>query len=267
MSVVAEAEQVYSVDVEMADGTRTTVRVHGANPGEAFRQARETPGVRRVGRVTVGDRGAVYDRPATPQRPQNSAPRPGVTGARGQGAPEAPLSAAHRGQLLGLSINGPRLVREARPTGGERPFAHLQPPPPRPEPLVPPKPVAARPAPLNPFAPVNAPVSTSASVSAASVSMQSATAATVPAQPATATGTAAATDREYRIVKSRRKDGMPYLLQRGTWGQHGAKRVFASTWEKGFETREKAEHHQAWAERMAAEIAEFNRDLAESEAE
>lgn len=260
MSVVAEAEQVYTVEVEMADGTRTVVQVRGDTAGEAYRQARDTPGVRRVGRVTAGSRGPEGSRGNSAARSGNNPVRPGVASAHRQASPEAPASPAHRGQLLGLAISGPRLVRETRAPGGERPFAHLQPPPPRPEPIHPPKPVkvaVAQPA------VVTAQVAVSASAPATTVTRQPATAGTVPTQPATST-TPALGDREYRIVKSRRKDGLPYLLQRGTWGQVGTKRVFASTWEKGFDAREKAEAHQAWAERMAAEIAEFNRDLAES---
>jgi hypothetical protein len=137
------------------------------------------------------------------------------------------MTEAHRGQLLGNVISGPRIVRDARLSGGERPFAHLQPPPPRPEPIHPPKPKNAPRAVIAPVAPVVA-------------------------RDAAATASAAV---DYRIVKSRRKDGLPYLLQRGSWTTQGAKRVFDAGWEKGFETREQAEKHQAWLIEMAAQSA------------
>lgn len=44
-----------------------------------------------------------------------------------------------------------------------------------------------------------------------------------------------------RIVKSRRRDGQPYLVQQGSWIQTYGKRTFRVDWEKGFATREEAE--------------------------
>ena len=60
------------------------------------------------------------------------------------------------------------------------------------------------------------------------------------------------------IVKSRRKDGQPYYLQRGIWTTQGSKRTFDSNWEKGFDTREAAEKHQAWVVEMAAQSADVS---------
>ena len=56
-----------------------------------------------------------------------------------------------------------------------------------------------------------------------------------PPQPA-----AQATAVEYRIMKSRRQTGEPYLLQRGKWQTENGKRVFRVESEKGFATREEA---------------------------
>ncbi|HEX8914797.1 MAG TPA: hypothetical protein VF796_20765, partial [Humisphaera sp.] len=101
-------------------------------------------------------------------------------------------------------------------------------------PPAPPKPVVVAPAPVVAKAPQPAAVPASAPAAAPS-----------PTTPV-----------EYRIHKSRRKDGLPYLLQRGTWSQVGTKRIFAVDWEKGFAERPQAEKHQAWLEEMAREAAE-----------
>jgi hypothetical protein len=235
--------QMYSVDVEMENGSRTVVQVEAESSSEAYRQARETPGVRRVGRVTEGIR-HTHSSSQTASRPsvrEEKVSRPGNSAAHQQQAPEAPLSPQHRGQLLGNMISGPRIVRDARVLGGERPFAHLQPPPPRVEPVRPPPKLKAK---------ARARAAAEAAAAAAAVEVAAPQPAPVAAVPPAAPGT------DYRIVKSRRKDGQPYLLQRGTWTTQGTKRTFAAQWEKGFDTREQAEKHQAWVIEMAAQSAD-----------
>jgi hypothetical protein len=269
-AVMTMAEQVYSVDVEMADGARKVLQFRTDNPGAAFRQARETPGVRRVGRVTVGSRTehAEAGRPSpvvgralpageTSGRAQSAgetvtsrrANRPGSATRHQQQAPEAPVSEGHRGQILGQQITGPRLVRDARLLGGERPFANL-PRPNRPDPVAPP-----------PRKPKRAELEAEAAAARArEAAEQAAKAQAVEARAAEAQTKADATtatgERAYRIVKSRRKDGPPYLLQRGTWKQQGTKRVFEANWEKGFEVRDQAEKHLEWLEQHESEAAQ-----------
>jgi hypothetical protein len=225
-AVMTMSGRMYSVDVELENGARTVVQVEAESSSDAYRQARETANVRRVGRVTEGVRNTHSAATETPRREEER--RPGEDRARTQRAPERQMSPAHRGQLLGNMIAGPRVVREARVVGGERPFAHLQPPPPRPEPIRPPvKPAKAK-------------------TTVAAAPQPKAVAVVAPAVPGT----------DYRVVKSRRKDGQPYLLQRGTWSTQGTKRTYAAEWEKGFDTREQAEKHQAWLLEMASDHAE-----------
>jgi hypothetical protein len=202
---------MFSVAVEMENGERRTLSVRGESTGGVFQQVKAMPGVRRVGRVSApGD-----ERPAnaggggTVRREIPPQSRPPVR-------PEQTTEEARRA-LIGHAISGPRVVLDARPSGGEQPFKHLQPPPERPKPPTPPP----------------APAKAAASKAAA------------PARPA-ATAAAAAPvtgEPEYRIVKSRRRDGQPYLLQRGHWQDKGGKRTFTVDWEQGFDTREAAEQH------------------------
>lgn len=241
-------ERVYSVDVEMADGTRTVLRLHAGKPSEAFRQARDMPGVRRVGRVTEGARHS----DGAPARSPERQPRSVGSEHHSKRAAE-PATSAERESSLGFSISGPRVVRDTRPTGGERPFAHLQPPPPRPEPVRPPKP----------------PKPSVRQLGQPQIQRDEVPAVTPPEQEVTeelglreASGAAAAdstaADRDYRILKSRRRDGLPYLLQWGAWRMQGGKRVFEIVWEKGFASREQADQHQVWREQMRSEMAELN---------
>jgi hypothetical protein len=60
---------------------------------------------------------------------------------------------------------------------------------------------------------------------------------------------------EYRIVKSRRRDGLPYLVQRGHWQQSNGRRTFDMQWEKGFADRAAAEKHLGWIEQNEREMA------------
>ncbi len=124
-------------------------------------------------------------------------------------------------------ISGPRVVMHDRPVkSGERPFKDLKAAPERP------RPAAADPPPRH-KAPVHA----------------------VEPEPPTQ---AESTPREYRIVKSRRQGGEPYLLQRGYWHEQKGKRIFTVEWEKGFPDREKAEKHEEWVKRNEREMAEVD---------
>jgi len=229
------------------------LQFRGENPGAAFRQARETPGVRRVGRVTVGSRtehtanaAAASPAPRREEGRRDDNGRPGSGKRHSQQAPEAPVSTDHRGQLLSQPITGPRLVRDAR-YGGERPFANI-PKPDRPDPVAP---------------PVRKPKRAELEAAAAAAQQEAAAreaaeaAARAAASATTSADENAASEPAYRIVKSRRKDGSPYLLQRGTWKQQGNKRVFEANWEKGFEVREQAEQHLQWLEQHVSETAQI----------
>jgi hypothetical protein len=232
-------EKFYSVIAEFADGATKTVPVRGGSSGEAFRKVRETPGVRRVGRVTEvtqrdhlhteRDGGLIGAAAVT-------APAPGRSSATESQAPEAP--AAPRSNGIGHTISGPRTVVYAPPGRGEQPFKNLVIPPERlakPRPDVSPKPKAH----VKPVA--AAPVQPAAQVPVAGpISMPQAPAST-----------------KYRIHKSRRRDGLPYLLQRGLWQQVGGKRTFDVQWEKGFDQREDAERHLEWVQQTEQELAEF----------
>ena len=243
MSILMAAERVYSVDAEMADGSRRVVQVEAGTSGEAYRQVRDRPDVRRVGKVTEGVRSTPFDasaaqgRPAADRRPD--AARPGSATPHPQQSPDHTVPPADRVKSLGFQLSGPRVVLDSKVKAGERPFAGLALPPdwkpPPPPPPAPPKPVVVAPPPVVAKAP------------------QAAAAPAAEPAPAPAGG---AVPIEYRIHKSRRKDGLPYLLQRGTWSQVGTKRTFTVDWEKGFAERPQAEKHQAWLEEMAREAAE-----------
>ena len=60
---------------------------------------------------------------------------------------------------------------------------------------------------------------------------------------------------EYRVIKSRRRDGLPYLVQRGQWQQANGRRTFDVRWEKGFADREAADKHLGWIENNEREMA------------
>ncbi|QOV91271.1 hypothetical protein [Humisphaera borealis] len=167
-----------------------------------------------------------------------------------------------REALIGFTISGPRVIRSVKPVAYERPTNHFRAPIPKFNPLPP----QSKPA-FSPFGPVKGPVANDPSrpsVFAKPAPAAEAPQAQVPAPsseaPATAGDSATVVERDYRIVKSRRQSGEPYLLQRGTWGQVKGKRAFIVEWEKGFDSREKAEKQQTWLEQMARESAELNND-------
>lgn len=139
----------------------------------------------------------------------------------------SPVHGTFRGGL-DQPLRGPRVVSHARPVGGEQPFKHLQAPPERPKP---PQPIV-QPPPVFRVDPVPTPDS----------------------DPLLS--------QEYRIVRSRRTGGQPYLLQRGTWSDRDGKRIFKLDWEKGFDEREKAERHLQWVQQSEVELAEVVDSLA-----
>lgn len=211
-------EKFFSVSVEFNDGTTKAVAARGESQGSVFQQVKQMPGVRRVGKlteVTPSVHEAVqHGRPIMP----NPEPRRRIE--------TGPMS-------LNQPLRGPRVVIDARPTGGEQPFKHLQAPPERPKP---PQPVVvAQPAPVRrPEPPVAQPIAQ-------------------PRQPEPSTSDQP-TELEYRIIRSRRADGLPYLLQRGTWSQRDGKRIFKLDWEKGFDERAKAERHLEWVQQSEEEL-------------
>ena len=171
-------DKFYSVVTETFDGEKRDVAIRGQSPGDAFQQVKAMPGVRRVGRVSeisAGEHEALV----------SGKPKPApVVVAPPQVVVEREQKGDDRRAALGYAISGPRVVIDVQRRAGEKPFKHLQPPPERPEA---PKPVQKQAAAAPP---VNVEVKHDAAEEAA--------------------GT-----RAYRIVKSRRRDGQPYLLQRG----------------------------------------------------
>ncbi len=151
-------------------------------------------------------------------------------------------------------IDAPRRGGFDQPFRRPKPPAHhVKPAPPKAPPLV------LRPVQSVPTPPAAAPSAVPAPAAAATHP-----ATTRPVNNAAADDAATETETrppEYRIVKSRRQSGEPYLLQRGHWREQKGKRVFEAEWEKGFAEREKAEHHQAWVERNARELAEVNEEV------
>lgn len=246
-------EKWYTVVAEMAGGETTVVRLRAATPSAVFQQVKAMPGVRRVGKVTEGDPDPGQEPRRREGQPREALAREGhPRDSRSQHSPRA-AAPARPTPTLGHhhAVSGPRVVRAVRPAGGEQPFRHLKAPPERPKPPAPPPPPPAPPkaAPVPQPAPVVAVEQPRPSV-----------------EPPSDAGPPEA--REYRIVKSRRQSGDPYLLQRGQWGMQKGKRTFAAEWEKGFATREAAERHQEWVEQHAREAAEMNQgagDLAEME--
>jgi hypothetical protein len=212
------------------------VSAKGQSSGDAFRQVRGRPDVRRVGRVTeITPAGFDNLERNGPQPVRDAAPEPRREATPGHDS--APVE--HKSpNWAGHVISGPRTVVYAPPKGGEQPFKNLNIPPER---LAKPKP----PAPPKPQPVVSKPAATAAVVAAPEDSS-----APLP-MPAPAAGT------EYRIYKSRRQDGLPYLLQRGQWQQLKGKRAFDVQWEKGFAEREQAERHLEWVTQNEREMAEF----------
>jgi len=230
------SERSYSVVVQMEDGGTRVLSIAGDSPGDAFKRAKDTPGVRRVGRVSEGNGAG-----------QNGSSHNGAGQESRRGRPTAPAPAATAiaprpsqpvtlDDLVNVTIRGPRVVLHGRPGGGERPFKDLQAEPEwanRPE-----RPRPVEPARQRPVESVAPPVRSE----------------TVPQQAQAGDATAP----EYRVMKSRRKDGQPYLLQRGGWQQEAGKRVFTVAWEKDFPTREAAEKHWRWIEQTERDISELD---------
>lgn len=241
MSQVA-VEHFFSVVVEKTDGKTSVLRVSGDSRGDAYKHVQQMDDVRRVGKITEIAEGAAHPssggsepREARHPRSEHRETRPSAPAARTE-AESSGSSSSARESLTAKTISGPRLVRAPRPAGGEQPFRHLKAAPGLKEP--PPRPVPVAKVPVVVPAPVVAPA--------------------IEAESAEAFESVPLTAREYRIVKSRRREGHPYLLQRGSWSQLKGKRVFESDWEKGFQEREKAEHHQRWLEEVARETAELD---------
>jgi hypothetical protein len=250
----AVVEKFYSVAAELAGGETRVLPVRGQTPGEAFQQAKTNPGVRRVGKVTEITPGAyeALQRGETP-RPV----KPVVSHTSPEQHPDGGLA------RLNAPLAGPRVVLHARPVGGEQPFRRLQAPPERLGPPRPPKPVVA---PTRPQAAIaSASVQPTAPARQPSFYAQPGTPA-VPSNSPQPTGDRAFTtpnpadsQPEYRIVKSRRQGGDPYLLQRGHWQEGAGKRTFTVEWEKGFPTRPEAERHQEWLRQHAQDLADLRR--------
>jgi len=211
-------EKYFSVVVELSDGKKKALAVRGESSGQVFQQIKHQPDVRRVGKVTEVSQAAFdaivegRERPSSPP-PNRADPNP----------PE------RNDKWIGHVISGPRVISDTRPSG-EQPFKHLQPPPERPKPQKRDPEPSRRPAGNRSAKPVS-------------------TVKPAPAAGQAATGAATSPVAEYRIYKSRRQDGPPYLLQRGSWEQIKGKRVFQVEWEKDFPTREEAVMHQASIER------------------
>ncbi len=247
-------ERFFAVSVEFTDGRSGQLKVRGESPAEAFKDVRARADVRRVGKVVPIDEQAFHsDRPtaaAKVVRPSPVSPSKSPAG----NSPVEPSfdGGTSRESHMGFTISGPRVVRDAKRLGYEQPFKNLRARPgsvsvePQPEPS---KPV------FSPFGPAKGPTandSSRPSVFAKPVAEQ-------PAAEETAdTSSTDAVTREYRIVRSRRQSGEPFLLQRGIWAQVKGKRVFEVEWEKGFDTREKAEKQQAWLGQMVQEASELD---------
>lgn len=248
-------ERFFSVVVEKEDGRAETVRLSGSTPGAAFQQAKQMPGVRRVGKVAeVSGRAPMPDATRVPASAGNGAANGAASASPTRAAPApAPIRrerAAGYDPKVGFVLTGPRVVIQPRRAGGEQPFRHLQAPP---EQYGPPKPLPPQPAPVE--VEVQAPAS-SPPVEPAPVVAEQPQAAPHPAPAAPALLSEASAAPEYRIYKSRRRDGLPYLLQRGSWRGVGGKRLFEAAWEKGFAQREQAERHLVWLAQSEREMAE-----------
>ena len=111
-------DRFFSVVVEREDGRTETVSLSGPTPGAAFQQAKQLPGVRRVGKVAeVGSRTAPDPvRAGQPHATGHSTPphqQPQLT------SPGRTERAAGYDPKVGFVLTGPRVVIHARPTGGE----------------------------------------------------------------------------------------------------------------------------------------------------
>ena len=245
-------EKFYSVAAELAGGETRVLPVRGRTVGEAFQQAKTNPGVRRVGKVTEITPG-VYEALQRGETPCQ------LTEPASHTSPEQPAGARDVGQL-NAPLTGPRVVLHARPVGGEQPFRHLQAPPERLGPPPKPQPVAAPP---KPQVTVATPPAQAAPTRHPTPTDQPRPTLAQPHSPhpsdAALPAGQADSPREYRIVKSRRRDGDPYLLQRGRWQEGADKRTFHVEWEKGFPARPDAERHQDWLRQREQEMADLRR--------
>ncbi len=227
------AEKFFSVVAALADGSTKVVPVRAEAPGAAFREVRDRADVRRVGRVTEITPDA-YQRLERGEQPPANEPAPRPSAAAEPAPAERPAA-----RWVDHVISGPRTVVYVTPTGGEQPFKHLVALPERPKPPAPqPARAAQKPAAVQ--------------VPAAPQSQAQPPADESPSLPLPST-----TEVEYRISKSRRRDGLPYLLQRGQWQQLKGKRAFEVQWEKGFEGREQAERHLEWVKQTERELTDF----------
>lgn len=249
-------ERFFSVVVEHEDGRTERLRLSGASPGAAFQQAKQTPGVRRVGKVAeVGSRTA----PAPVHPSANGNGRNGAVAA----APAQRAPAPGRGERAGgydpkagFVLAGPRVVIHAR-AGGEQPFRNLQAPP---EPFGPPKSLF-----LDALKVAEEAAAAARAAEAARQAELAAIEAAAASERQAAEAARAAAEPKYRIYKSRRRDGLPYLLQRGTWRDAGGKRLFEAGWEKGFAQRDEAERHLAWIEQSEREMSECDHAQSDDE--
>jgi hypothetical protein len=250
-------ERFFSVVVETEDGRTETLRLSGASPGAAFQQAKQTPGVRRVGKVAELSSRTELD-PVHPGGNGRGAPAQGKPTQR-TAAPGRNERAGGYDPKVGFVLTGPRVVIHAR-AGGEQPFRNLQAPP---EQFGPPKSLF--------LDALKAAQEAAAAAQAAEAARQAEIAAIEAAAAAArqaAEAARAASEPKYRIYKSRRRDGLPYLLQRGTWRDAGGKRLFEAGWEKGFAQRDEAERHLAWLERSEREMSEVgNAEVDDTDAE
>ncbi|HEY2584953.1 MAG TPA: hypothetical protein VGI81_04210 [Tepidisphaeraceae bacterium] len=236
-------EKFFSVLAEQQDGTTKLMPAKGNTPGDAFQQIKRMPGVRRVGKVREISP-ADYDALLHGREPVGMAV-PARHDRHPAGSTAEPSPQPGRVDVH-FKLKGPRIVLDARPTGGEQPFKNLNIPPERLKPYKPPQPLPP-PAPVRPTAKGPPPPPP-----AAAPATQKDVAAPVQAEDAEAPFES--TELEYRILKSRRAGGAPYILQRGHWLQQKGKRIFKVDWEKGFEHREKAEAHIDWVRRHAEEL-------------
>lgn len=228
-------EKFFSVSVEFNDGTTKAVAAHGESASAVYQQMKQLPGVRRVGKVAEvspdAHESVTRGRPSGSDSHSQPLPRPS----------EVSLA------TLNQPLRGPRVVLDARPVGGEQPFRHLQAPPERPRP---PRPAVEQAPPARRLEP--------AAQSAVQITP------TLPqprlVYPVAMPQSPEHSELEYRIVRSRRADGAPYLLQRGTWSQRDGKRSFKLDWEKGFDERAKAERHLQWVQQSALELADVEDD-------
>lgn len=237
-------EKFFSVLAERQDGTTKLMPAKGNTPGDAFQQVKQMPGVRRVGKVreiSPADYEALLHgrEPVGMAAPARHDRHP--AGSTAEPSPQPGRVDVH------FKLKGPRVVLDARPTGGEQPFKNLNIPPERLKPYKPPQPPPPPPVPVGPAAAVPPPLP-QAAAPAKDVAPAGRAEAVAPAE------SAESAESEYRVLKSRRAGGSPYILQRGHWHQQKGKRIFKVDWEKGFEDREKAELHIDWVRRHAEEL-------------